>query len=356
MNKANAFLILITIFTAVTTEAQHLQSDLQGDFSQRKEQIMQYLQTAVADSMVITGQHCGNGNATKQGYYDYVEGLFQSTGKYPALIGLEYGYSPGNNLSLINSFAKRHAKKGGLVTITWHADNPWVEGYNCRWNSIENKETINFTKLVKDAPDSKEKASYRNELLKVGAALQELQEAGIVVLWRPFHEMNGSWFWWGPDELKSPRNREEYRLLWKDMYDTFTTGLKLDNLIWIYSPIASGEWSASVDAFYPGNEMVDINGVDIYSNKPEFKDYDLIRALGKPVVVGEIGPVKEAYGTFDALETLQQLRGKAAWFLQWSSWPNAKVAIVDNPNAREMMNHPAAVTLENLGLNELKNQ
>ncbi len=350
MNKAGILSLLIFTFSSIACLAQNSRVNSTSDFTVQKKKILQYLQTLVSDSMIITGQHCGNGNATEQGYNNYIDGLFRSTGKYPALIGLEYGYSKGNDLSFINSFALMHTEKGGLVTITWHADNPWVEGYNCRWNSVENKETINFTKLVKNAPDSNEKTSYRNELMTVGLALQELHEAGIVILWRPFHEMNGSWFWWGPDELKSPRNNKEFRMLWKDMYDTFTADMGLDNLIWIYSPIAASNWSAALDAFYPGNEMVDVNGVDIYSPKPEFKDYDLIKSLGKPVVVGEIGPVKETYGNFNALETLKQLRGKAAWFLQWSSWPNAKVAIVDNPNAREMMRHPSAVTLEDIDL------
>lgn len=342
--------MLLIIGSSVSSYAQTSQKYDQNDYSIKKEKIIKYLHSVVAGGYVITGQHCGNGNATAQGYTDYVEGLYKATGKYPALIGLEYGYSPGNDLNFINGFALRHAAKGGFITITWHADNPWVEGYNCRWNSVENKYIIDFRKLLKDAPDSEEKSNYRNELMKVGAALQQLQEAGVVVLWRPFHEMNGSWFWWGPDDLKSPQNSEEYRLLWKDMYETFTSVLGLNNLIWIYSPIAKSEWTATLDCFYPGEEWVDIYGVDIYSSTPEFKDYDDAKKHGMPVVAGEIGPVKEAYGSFDALETMEQMRGKAAWFLQWSSWTDAKVALVDNPNAKKMMNHPSSVTLDSIEL------
>jgi mannan endo-1,4-beta-mannosidase len=108
------------------------------------------------------------------------------------------------------------------------------------------------------------------------------------------------------------------------------------------------EWTSPLNAFYPGDDMVDLVGVDIYSTIPEFKDYEALKKMGKPIVIGEIGPVKESYGEYDALEVLHALRGKAAWFLQWSSWTNAKVAIVDNPNAAEMMNHSAIVTLDKM--------
>jgi mannan endo-1,4-beta-mannosidase len=314
-------------------------------FREPKDALINYLQKVIADSMVISGQHCGNGNATAQGYEAYVEGLFQKTGQYPGLIGLEYGYSGGNDLSLINSYAVKHSLAGGIVTVTWHADNPWVDGYNCRWNSVENRQVIHFSELLKDAPESEAKSGYRTELMNVGHALAELRDAGVVVFWRPFHEMNGNWFWWGPDNVKEPTNKEDYVLLWKDMYETFTSDLGLNNLIWIYSPMLKAEWTSELNAFYPGDDMVDLVGVDIYSTIPEFNDYEALKKMGKPIVIGEIGPVKESYGKYDALDVLHALRGKAAWFLQWSSWTNAQVAIVDNPNAAEMMNHPATVTL-----------
>jgi mannan endo-1,4-beta-mannosidase len=340
--------VAIVIFLSFLSLKPVGQPAVKDNFSAEMQKMIHYLQKVVADGMVITGQHCGNGNATEQGYNDYVEGLFQATGKYPALIGLEYGYSGGNDLSFINRFAKKHAEKGGLVTVTWHADNPWVDGYNCRWHSEQNKETIDFKKLVKNAPETEVKISYRSELMKVGKALAELKDAGIVVLWRPFHEMNGNWFWWGPDNVKSPGNQDDFVLLWKDMYETFTTDLGLTNLIWIYSPMLKAEWTSGLDVFYPGDGMVDIVGVDIYSFVPEFNDYEALKRFGKPIIIGEIGPVKESYGQYDALDVLNALRGKAAWFLQWSSWTNARVAIVDNPNAREMMNHEAAITLDKI--------
>lgn len=59
-------------------------------------------------------------------------GLYNLTGKYAAIVGADYGYKANNNLETINTKLIEHWKAGGLVTISWHADNPYVEGYNCR--------------------------------------------------------------------------------------------------------------------------------------------------------------------------------------------------------------------------------
>ena len=123
--------------------------------------------------------------------------MYDSSGKYPALIGLEYGYFAHVDLPKVNQVAINHWKKGGLVTISWHADNPFTDGYNVKWNSVSHKDSINVKCLLKTAPASKEKSNYRNELNKVADALKQLKQAGVTVLWRPFHEVNGNWFWWG---------------------------------------------------------------------------------------------------------------------------------------------------------------
>lgn len=329
-----------------------LYAKAQSNLPFSKSSFLNYLQQLRADSMVIVGQHVGDAAATVSGFQTYVEDLSKLTGKFPALIGIEYGMSPNNDLPLINTFVKRYAKNDGLVTMSWHADNPFTDGYNCRWNSIAKKDSINFNSLLKSAPESKAKQNYRNELMHVGAALKELKEAGIIVLWRPFHEMNGSWFWWGTNDFENPSNTRDYVQLWNDMFSTFTNDLGLDNLIWVYSPFVSAKWVSSFDAFYPGPEKVDIVGVDIYSKVPEFVDYPVMQKYGKPVVIAEIGPVKEAYGNYDELQMLKVLRGKASWFLQWSSWKGAKVAIIDNLRFMEMMHHPSAITFDKLKIPE----
>jgi len=251
-------------------------------------------------------------------------------------------------MQLTNRFAMDHWKKGGLVTISWHADNPFKDGYEVRWNAVQNKDAISPTRLLKSAAPGKEKNNYRTELSKVATALKELQLAGVVVLWRPFHEVNGDWFWWGINDHKSPSNQQAYKALWKDMFETFTKEYGLTNLIWVYSPYTQVMKGVPATTMYPGAAYVDIVGVDQYTKVPDFKDYSELKRLNKIIVNGEIGPQKDSYGRFDEMEVLNAMKGKAAYFLQWHSWNNAKVAIVDNLNYKELMHDPHAITLDKI--------
>ena len=308
--------------------------------------VLSYLKKVIENNQVIVGQQCSESPNIAANYAKHFKSIHDLTGKYPALLGLDYGYFSNVNMSLNNEYAIEHWKKGGLVTFSWHADNPWKEGYNVRWNSEANKDTINVGQLIKSAAPSPARTNYRNELTKVANALKELKNAGVIVLWRPFHEVNGNWFWWGINNAKKPTNQPDYQLLWKDMYDTFTNEFALDNLIWVYSPNSSGSYLPSVDAMYPGDAYVDLVGVDTYAKIPGFPDYEALKKFNKIVVNGEIGPTAESYGKFDQMAVLNTFKGKAAYFLQWHSWTNANVGIKDNLNFKDMMNDPSAITLD----------
>jgi mannan endo-1,4-beta-mannosidase len=313
-----------------------------------KKGILAYFKTIVNNKQVIVGQQCSQSPDVALEYQKNFQRLYDSTGHYPALIGLEYGWFANAHLSQVNQFAIKHWQQGGLVTISWHADCPWTDGYNVRWNTIENKNTIDFKKLLKDAPESKEKTSYRAELNNIAKALKQLKDAGVTVLWRPFHEMNGSWFWWGANDNKNPTNQKDYAALWIDMYNVFTKDYGLNNLIWIYAPNTVGSSLPGVDVFYPGDKYVDMVAIDSYPKAPNFDDYPALLKLGKPVTDGEVGPHQQSYGKFDEMAVLETYKGKAPYFLQWHSWTGAKVAIVDNLHFRELMNDEEAVTLDKI--------
>lgn len=343
----------IQIFLAVTLiaafEKVYAQQPIPKLTDRSKKGILAYFKTIVKNKQVIVGQQCSETPDAVVEYKTQFQRLYDSAGKYPALIGLEYGYFANVDLPKVNQVAIGHWKKGGLVTISWHADNPFTEGYDVRWNPIDHKDSIDFKRLLKAAPASKEKNNYRNELAKVAAALKLLKNAGVMVLWRPFHEMNGAWFWWGPNDGKEPTNIQDYQALWKDMYETFTKDFSLDNLIWVYSPFSpERNFVQPVTTFYPGNQFVNMVALDVYPKAPQFQDYNDFKKLGKSVTNGELGPAEESFGKFDEMVVLKTLRGKVPYFLQWSSWTGAKVNIVDNLNYKEMMNDPSAITLEKI--------
>lgn len=311
--------------------------------------ILTYFAELINDEKVLVGQHCGDGPDQIADYFEtYVEGLQQESEKYVGLLGGDLGWyiSASYPVDKLIEFWN----DGGLVSVSWHADNPFTDAYEVRINSVENRGVIDFSKLLKDAPASSAKDSYRNELDLVASALVKLKEAGVVVLWRPFHEMNGDFFWWGIDAYNnnSQTNIADYEALWRDMYETFTDDYDLDNLIWVYSAVPTLSWNAVSTAYYPGDDVVDLVGLDYYGLAPGFPDFDILNALGKTVVMSESGPIDEGYGMWDMTEHVDQLKGKGAYFLQWHSWDGAQVAIKDNLKVQEMMDSDEAITRDEI--------
>jgi len=137
--------------------------------------------------------------------------------------------------------------------------------------------------------------------------LKELEELKIPVLFRPYHEMNGKWFWWGgrPGE-------EGFIKLWKQLYNYYTNHHKLNNLLWVWSP---DNPKLGLKEFYPGDEFVDMIGCDIYPKKDSIvygqHIYDQIVEIAgeKPIGIGECSILPTP-------EILEQ-QPLWSWFLAW---------------------------------------
>ncbi len=319
-----------------------------SDETRNKEAILAYFDELIANEQVIVGQYCGDARTTIKEYYNtYVDVLADETGRHVGLIGADLGWSSGASYpmqTLIDFW-----NEGGLVTLSWHADNPFEAGVEVYWNTVEDKDEINLKSLLKGEPQNAAWTSYRTEIDNIAGALQELRDAGVTVIWRPFHEMNANFFWWGMNAYNNQQTNEAaYKALWVDLYKTLTFDYGLDNLIWTYSVIPQVGWNADVTSFYPGSDYVDVVGMDYYGVHPDFPDYEALKSLGKTIVISEAGPRAAGYGAWNMMEFANAIKGKAAYFLQWHSWNGAKVAIKDNKNTIEMMNSSRVITRDEL--------
>jgi mannan endo-1,4-beta-mannosidase len=90
----------------------------------------------------------------------------------------------------------------------------------------------------------------------IAKELTKLKEKDIPVLWRPLHEASGGWFWWGNCSAES------YIKLYREMYEKFTKEYELHNLIWV--------WNGQSKSWYPGDDVVDLMGDDIYPGKHKY--------------------------------------------------------------------------------------
>lgn len=319
---------------------------------------------------VVSGQNCYHGNQLTatggmDGYHQLVEKLHDQTGQWIGIIGVDYEYekifSPAE-LSQANKVLIDYGQAGGIVTINWAPLNPWITMETGGTVTIPKHDgpggTRDLRKVKLDeliTPGTAVYANWHKKLDRMAAALAELQDAGVVVLWRPLQEMNGSWFWWG---MKShTRDADAYGRVWRDMYRYFTEVKGLHNLLWVYSPNSAGPvnqaWTMTADWAWPGADYVDIVAGTAYSASLEIQDYKQYLKWGKPVAMGEYSPDGNVMtsGTFDDRLYAEKLTAKypaVAYWVSWHNYPDLNWSVVANQNADTLLNDPRIINRDRM--------
>ncbi len=255
---------------------------------------------------------------------------YEQTGKQAAIWGRDIRWlgDPAD----VAVHAKRHRY---ILTLHWH----WFFGEDSAWTG-KRKTPVDVGKVI--TPGTVEYRRAMAEMDWAADKLQVLEDAGIPVLWRPLHEIDGGWFWWTDKE--KPENTAA---LWRLMYDHFTRTRKLDNLIWVYSAGVGKKDAAYRQRFYPGADYVDISGIDIYGvdfRAADSKYWDYYR------VMSQVSPGKMlACGECDAIPhprlTEQGKLPKWLYAMPWWGTPSGR-----RPAdwALVTMRHPLIVTLDQL--------
>jgi len=226
------------------------------------------------------------------------------------MVGADY-FLGARDPNIVNAYLENYWAQGGLVQLSEHMDNP-VTGGNA-WDTT----AVNPAEMI--SRGTTENHQLHDELDTIASHLQVLEDAGVVVLFRPFHEMNGDWFWWGAWKPA------QFRALWREAFNYLTYTKGLDNLLWVYSPSAGTRGRA----YYPGSKYVDIVGLDIYADlepgcsaAPGWVD---IASLGKPSAITEFGayPPDESdstqvYNWNNFLACVKTAYPQAVYFMAWS--------------------------------------
>ncbi len=202
------------------------------------------------------------------------EWVHQHTGEWPALNGFDYLHLPfstkGGWIDYSNTtVVEQWHRDGGIVSIMWHWNVPANSGkngeYSFYYGTNSDQTTFDVKKIFQ--PASAEYQRMMSDIDRVADLLLLLKDKGIPVLWRPLHEAGGQWFWWGMD----PAACNE---LWRVMYDRFEQK-GLDNLIWVWTQ--SSAWGKPYSdgyRWYPGDDYVDIVGMDVYNNNSASNIYN----------------------------------------------------------------------------------
>lgn len=296
--------------------------------------------------LAMIGQNSGHTNVdVGRAYLSAFKRLSDHTGRWPAMLTIDLGMDkiPANQRTPL-SLALDHWKQGGVVMFGMHPRNPW------RRTEVYDVHSGDFSDLWN--PNTEVYRLWHKDLDNAAFLLSQLQDQGVVVLWRPLHEANGGWFWWGGRQHDSWIARQDYVRLWREMFRYFTEEKKLNNLLWVYAPnVQMNTWQRSAAHFYPGTEYVDVLGLDWYtddlSKMDKFHSYSELAALNKPMGLTEIGPETRQYGKFDTTAVMAAIENdypRLGFFVFWHSWPGNKAAIIDNQKSRELMLNPRVLT------------
>lgn len=213
---------------------------------------------AIKGKGILFGQQDANLTGIDWKYDENRSDIKDLTGKHPSVYGYELagiGYESNIDSIPFLTISKRMIEafdRGGINTVTWHMFNPVTGGD--AWDNT------NAVKLI--LPDSILSENYKAELRKISRFFNDLRNengALVPVIFRPFHENNGNWFWWG----KGRCTPQEYTGLWRFTVSYLRDSLKVHNLLYAYSTDMFESEYEYLER-YPGDEWVDILGAENY--------------------------------------------------------------------------------------------
>ncbi|MGW4637095.1 glycosyl hydrolase [Sphaerisporangium sp. NPDC004334] len=257
---------------------------------------------------IISGQQETNGSENEFNF------IYNNTGKVPAIRGMDMCDRP-------NSINRAAAwwNAGGIPLFRWHVGAPATS--RCNYGG-----TASITRTL--TPGTAEYNSYIGELNEAAAALLQLQSQKVAVLWAPYHEAGGTWFWW------SKEGGAQYQRLYKFQFDYFTKTKGVHNLVWLMP------YNGSPDAsFYPGRAYVDVGGADTYVN-----DHGPLTSMFNTTrnIVGSTIPI--ALHENGAIPDPAQLQSTGTRWVLFNTWNSNWITGQDTNFLRTVYNSGYVVT------------
>ncbi|NOT93799.1 glycoside hydrolase family 26 protein [Ferruginibacter sp.] len=233
----------------------------------------------------------GHQHATEYGHGWYGDAnrsdVKSITGSHPAVIGVDFSGLSGRPDS---SIAKEKAalqkniaatyNRGGVTTVSWHFNNPVSEPV------FYFKDSGTAAAVKNIIPGGSHHQKYKAILSTIAdVAKSTTGNDGKLVpmIFRPYHEFDGYWFWWG----KPYCSVQEFKTLWQFTVSYLRDSLQVHNFIYAFSPDNTFGTAAEYLERYPGNDFVDMVGVDNYNDFGRYGKYNLDSGILKLKIVSD---------------------------------------------------------------------
>lgn len=303
--------------------------------SKEAQELLKYLHETAGNG-IITGQH------TQTNPMEEITYIRETTGKVPKLQGFEIlAYSPNinyddasepcltevyENRGTIDTAIKWAKETEGIVTLSFH----WFSPLGGRDKSFYAEHT-DFDPRQILIEGTLEREAFYKDMDVIAIELQRFENENIPVLWRPFHEADGTWFWWGRHGIEVAKD------LYKLMYDYYTNTYHINNLLWV--------WNGVAKEGYPGDDYVDVISTDIYLTEYKPTDYhEEYLTLVKNTSDKKVAALAEV-GYIPDIHMLEEAKTPWAYYMSWSKEFIIGEQYNSKKKVKEMYNSDYAITL-----------
>lgn len=305
LNKKNALLFVCTI------AGHFLFAQIDKKATKETKALYENLKKVSKKHILFGHQHAleyGHGWTNEENRSD----VKSVTGSHPAVIGIDFSGLSGHSKNEIEKTAailKKNVvatyERGGITTVSWHFMNP-VSSENFYWKDTT---SVAAMSLIKKGGSHHEQ--YK-EILKTIADFAHSVKAkdGTLapMIFRPFHEFDGDWFWWG----KSHTSRKDFIAVWQFTITYLRDTLGVHNFIYAFSPDVRFNSESEYLERYPGDDYVDMLGMDDYSDFGRDGKYDLNTASKRLKIISDLAIKKKKLAALT--ETgLESIPNKTWW-------------------------------------------
>jgi len=319
--------VLLAVFASCSVSSKQTVKVIDSEADENVKKLYQFLLSS--DTLGIMFGHEDSfayGHGWKFDGEEYTSDVYKISGDFPAVFGWDLGHietgSPVNidtvNFEHMKRFIVKAHEMGAINTLSWHPTHPSTGGTT--WDT-----TVVVNQLL---PGGALNDKFNRWISSIGHFFSDLKDSkgnNVPVIFRPFHEHNGSWFWWG-DDLCSV---EEYTHLWRYTVSYLRDTMNVHNVLYAYSPNIVGSKEEYL-AKYPGDEWVDILGLDVY-DFPHYginygyvlpKNLEVLKAIAldknKPYALTETGYLNEKPERWWTDSLLKYTKGSGIrWALVW---------------------------------------
>jgi mannan endo-1,4-beta-mannosidase len=270
---------------------------IDNDATPETKALHQYLAKQMGRSVLFGHQHAteyGHGWAGSEDRSD----IKSVTGSHPAVVGVDIMGLSGvpdeqirYNFNLLQKTIQDTYNRGGISTVAWHFSNPLSAG-GFYW-----KDSVSVPSVGLMLPGASGHAQYKSILKQVAQLFHSVvgKKGELVpLIFRPYHEMDGDWFWWGRSHSKA----SEFVQLWRFTVTYLRDSLRVHNLIYAFSPDCLFRTKDQYLERYPGDEWVDMVGMDNYADMGRDGSYDTAAAIRKLQIVSSLAKERNKLAAF----------------------------------------------------------